>query len=238
LQLDGLTIVDLLAASVLKSVAVDLTNFAVAGVSDVEEARTVYLVPSDMQLTLFEREVSKEKLLVQLRTSVGTLLDDVRGMFDIVLIDCPPGLSVLTESWLREADFHITPTNPDYLSTYSLEVLGHFKGLNPDLGFAENLGVLINMNEMQSAEGAKHVRRLVENKDNRCFAATIPRTYALQNASRFDPTGERPYDKKYPGESGSAVRAVCQELLNRLAIANSPTGALQRPLEPAAPTPR
>jgi cellulose biosynthesis protein BcsQ len=62
-------------------------------------------------------------------------------MFDIVLIDCPPGLSVLTESWLREADFHIPPTKPDHISAYALEVLGHFKGLNPEMGFAENLGV-------------------------------------------------------------------------------------------------
>ena len=65
-------------------------------------------------------------------------------MFDIVLIDCPPGLSVLTESWLREVEFLISPIKPDHLSAYALEVLGHFKGLNPELGFAENLGVLLN----------------------------------------------------------------------------------------------
>ena len=65
LQSDGLTIVDLLVASVLNNVAVDWPRFVVGGVSDVDEARTVYLVPSDMQLTLFEREVSKESLHAQ-----------------------------------------------------------------------------------------------------------------------------------------------------------------------------
>ena len=39
-----------------------------------DEARTVYLIPSDMQLTLFEREVSKESLHQRLRSSIGTLL--------------------------------------------------------------------------------------------------------------------------------------------------------------------
>ena len=53
LQSDGLTIVDLLVASVLNNVAVDWPRFVVGGVSDVDEARTVYLIPSDMQLTLF-----------------------------------------------------------------------------------------------------------------------------------------------------------------------------------------
>ena len=48
LQSDGLTIVDLLVASVLNNVAVDWPRFVVGGVSDVDEARSVYLVPSDM----------------------------------------------------------------------------------------------------------------------------------------------------------------------------------------------
>jgi chromosome partitioning protein len=100
----------------------------VGGVSDVDEARTVYLIPSDMQLTLFEREVSKESLHARLRTSIGALLGHVRSVFDIILIDCPPGLSVLTESWLREADFHFSPTKPDYVSTCGLEVFRRFKG--------------------------------------------------------------------------------------------------------------
>jgi len=43
LQSDGLTIVDLLVASVLNNVAVDWPRFVVGGVSDVDEARTVYL---------------------------------------------------------------------------------------------------------------------------------------------------------------------------------------------------
>ena len=218
LQVDGLTIVDLLVASVLKNAAVDWTRYVVAGVSDVDAARTVYLIPSDMQLTLFEREVSREKQLVRLRASVGALLGSMREMFDIVFIDCPPGLSVLTESWLREADFHIPPTKPDHISSYSLEVLAHFKGLNPEMGFAENLGVLINMKETQSAIDADHQRRLMDNAANRCFARAIPRTPALQLASQFS-SAERSYAIKYPADSGDALQAVCEELLDRLAAA-------------------
>ena len=167
LQSDGLTIVDLLVASVLNNVAVDWPRFVVGGVSDVDEARTVYLIPSDMQLTLFEREVSKESLHARLRTSIGALLNHVRSVFDIILIDCPPGLSVLTESWLREADFHLSPTKPDYVSTCGLEVFRRFKGLNPEMGFAENLGVVINMRDAQSPVEADYQRWLGENPDNR-----------------------------------------------------------------------
>jgi chromosome partitioning protein len=237
LQLDGLTIVDLLVASVLDNVPADWSRFAVTGVSDVEEARTVYLIPSDMQLTLFEREVAKESRLAGMRASVGALLAHVGAVFDVVLIDCPPGLSVLTESWLREADFHISPTKPDHISSYALEVFAHFKGLNPEMGFAENLGVLINMKEMQSTVDADHQRRLMENRNNRCFVQAVPRTAALQHASHFTPV-ERSYDTKYPGESGNAMRAVCQELLNRLAAVNAASTASPPPSRSAAPMPR
>jgi chromosome partitioning protein len=199
----------------------------VGGVSDVDEARTVYLIPSDMQLTLFEREVSKESLHARLRTSIGALLNHVRGVFDIILIDCPPGLSVLTESWLREADFHFSPTKPDYVSTCGLEVFRRFKGLNPEMGFAENLGVVINMDSHSPVE-ADYQRWLGENPDNKLFPQTIPRTSALQHASHLSPV-ERSYMAKYPGESSAAVRAVCQELLNRLAAANEAAGSEPQP---------
>jgi chromosome partitioning protein len=235
LQSDGLTIVDLLVASVLNNQAVDWPRFVVGGVSDVDEARTVYLVPSDMQLTLFEREVSKESLHARLRTSIGALLNHVRSVFDIVLIDCPPGLSVLTESWLREADFHISPTKPDYVSTCGLEVFRRFKSLNPEMGFAENLGVIINMRDAQSSVEADYQKWLADNPDNRLFAPTVPRTSALQHASQLSAI-ERSFMAKYPGESSVAIRAVCQELLSRLAASGAST-SVSNPTPPAAAPP-
>lgn len=224
-QADGATIVDLLVADVLRKEAVDWQRFVVGGVSDVQEARSVYLIPSDMQLTLFEREVAQEEALVQLRASIGGLLGQLRAVFDIVVIDCPPGLSVVTESWLREADFYISPVVPDQLSIYSLEVFNHFKGRNPEMGFSENLGVLINMRDVQSAPDADHERRLRDNADNRCFASTVPRTQTLQHAVQVSAM-ERPYGAKYPGEAGAALRAICEELLDRLAAANAAGGAI------------
>jgi chromosome partitioning protein len=228
LQSDGLTIVDLLVASVLNNDAVDWPRFVVGGVSDVDEARSVYLVPSDMQLTLFEREVSKESLHGKLRSSIGALLKHVRGVFDIVLIDCPPGLSVLTESWLREADFHLSPTKPDYVSTCGLEVFRRFKGLNPEMGFAENLGVIVNMKDAYSSVDADYQRWLMENPDNLCFAQAVPRTSALQVAAQLSPV-ERSYVAKYPGDSGVTIRAVAEELINRLTGANRAAQAKPQP---------
>jgi chromosome partitioning protein len=220
---------------VLNNVAVEWPRFVVGGVSDVDEARTVYLVPSDMQLTLFEREVSKESLHQRLRSSIGNLLANVRGVFDIVFIDCPPGLSILTESWLREADFHFSPTKPDYVSTCGLEVFRRFKGLNPEMGFADNIGVCVNMKDMHSPVDADYHRWLLSNADNRCFSQPVPRTSALQHASQLSAV-ERSYVAKYPGESGAAIKLIAEELLSRLAAANA-AGAKAAPMSNSPPSP-
>jgi hypothetical protein len=87
--------------------------------------------------------------------------------------------------------------------------------------------VLINMKEMNSAADADNERRLRDNAGNRCFAEAVPRTRALQQAPQLSAV-ERPYDTKYPGESGAALHAVSQELLERVAAANAGTGGPSR----------
>ena len=224
LQSEGLTLVDFLISSVLNNTPAEWPRFVVRGVSDIDDARSVFLIPSDMQLTLFEREVSKESLRGRLRTSISTLLSNVRTVFDVVLLDCPPGLSVLTESWLREADFHISPTKADYVSTCGLEVFRRFKSLNPEMGFAQNLGVLINMKDNNSPTDNEYHRWLAGNADNFCFEQSIPRAGALQDAARFQ-VQDRSYQAKYPGEAGKALKAVTIESLERMAAANREVAA-------------
>ncbi len=217
LQSEGLTIVDYLVATVLNNTTPDWTRFVVRNVSDVDDARTVYLIPSDMQLTLFEREASKESLHERLRATIGGLLSEAQKVFDVVLIDCPPGLSVLTESWLREASLHVSPTKPDYVSICGLEVLRRFKSLNPEMGFATNLGVVVNMKDGLSPADEEYDRWLRENGDNRCFGQALPRSNAVQDAARFQ-SYERSYQAKYPGEIGHALRALTVEILERMSL--------------------
>jgi chromosome partitioning protein len=225
LQQSGLTLVDYLVARVLQNGASEWPRFVVRNVSDVDDARQVFLIPSDMQLTLFEREVSKESLHGRLRAVIAALLNEARSVFDVVLIDCPPGLSVLTECWLREADFHISPTKADYVSVCGLEVFRRFKSLNPEMGFADNLGVLVNMKDANSASEDDYHNWLRENPENRCFDHVVPRAMVLQEAARFH-TPDRSYFAKYPGQTGQSLRAVTEEFLARLKAAQ--TGAPAR----------
>ena len=64
--------------------------------------------------------------------------------------------------------------------------------------------------------------------DNRCFVQAVPRTSALQHATQLSPV-ERSFVAKYPGESGSAISAVAQELINRLNAANEASATPSHP---------
>ena len=216
LQTGGQTIVEYLIATVLNKQKEDWRTYVVAGVSDVDDANSISLLPSDVQLTLFEREVSRESQHLRLRTVIGDLLEHLRSSFDIILIDCPPGLSVLTESWLREADFYISPTKADYISTCGLEVFRRFKSLHPEMGFAQNLGVVINMKDMTSKVDGDYHDWLQQDPDNRCFQSVLARMTVLQDAARFTEI-ERSFTAKYPGSAGRTLRQLATEITVRIA---------------------
>jgi chromosome partitioning protein len=92
------------------------------------------------------------------------------------------------------------------------------------MGFAESLGVIINMKDPHSAEDAQYEDWLRQDPENRCFSQPILRASPLQSATRFAPR-LRSYWAKYPGQTGTALRELAAELLWRLAA--SQPGATQ-----------
>jgi chromosome partitioning protein len=211
----GRTIVELLIASVLSETPTRWQDFVVDGASDVDDARTISLLPSDTHLTLFEREVSKRDHEVKLRRCIRTWLDEAKRAYDIVMIDSAPGLSVLTECWLREADFYLSPTKPDYISTRGLKFLREFRQRDPEMGFAEPLGVIVNMKDPLTPEDEQYDAWLRQDSQHRCFQQSVARVGPLQTAGRISPR-PRSYWAKYPGSTGEHLRDLTAELLYRI----------------------
>jgi chromosome partitioning protein len=218
LQDEGQTLVDYLIPTVLRGGMENWRQYVIGGVSDVDDARSIDLFPSDTNLTLFEREVSKGEREAQLRRIIGALLRETRQAYDLIFVDSAPGLSVLTECWLREADFYISPTRPDYISTRGLAFLNKFRQRNPEMGFADLLGVIINMKDPQSTEDEQYEYWLRLEPENRCFTRSVLRVTPLQSAAHFSPR-DRSYWAKYPGHTGDQLRYLTDELLHRVAEA-------------------
>ena len=111
-------------------------------------------------------------------------LEAVREDYDVIFIDCPPSLELLTLNALCAADAILVPVQCEY---YALEGLSDLmttmravkRGLNPNLYL---FGVVLTMYDGRtnfSAQVAEEVRRHFPGK---VFAAAIPRNVRLAEA--------------------------------------------------------
>jgi chromosome partitioning protein len=57
---------------------------------------------------------------------LGSLLAPLKGEYDVIFLDCPPGISLLSESVLRAADALLVPLIPTTLSVRTLDQLTGF----------------------------------------------------------------------------------------------------------------
>jgi chromosome partitioning protein len=53
-----------------------------------------------------------EACVALVRSSIDAVLDRAAGGFDVILVDCPPGISMLTEAVLARANMLLVPTAP------------------------------------------------------------------------------------------------------------------------------
>ncbi len=169
------------------------------------------LLPGNIDLTAAEirlmDETAREQRLKQ-------ALEPVRGDYDIILVDCPPSLSLLTLNALTAADSVLVPMQCEYYALEGLSALlqtiDALKGrLNPRL---EIEGVLRTMFDVRnnlanavSAELTTHFGELV-------FRTIIPRNVRLAEAPSHGQS-ILGYDRASRG--GVAYLGLAGELLRR-----------------------
>ena len=142
-------------------------------------------------------------------------LAQLKEQYDVIFIDCPPSLELLTINALAAADGILVPVQCEY---YALEGLADLmttmrlmkKKINPDL---EIFGVMLTMFDGRtnfSTQVAQEVRRHFPGK---VFATVIPRNIRLAEA----PSHGLPvtvYDRSSKGSV--AYKALAQEVLKKL----------------------
>jgi chromosome partitioning protein len=102
----------------------------ISTVSHRNQQLAISLLPSSPNLRDFEhrmihdltqRNMSWSRIVELLSGAMSVQLAKARKDYDFVLIDCAPGISVLTEATIRLADLVIVPTIADFLSTFGLQ---------------------------------------------------------------------------------------------------------------------
>src|ERR671926_1706935 len=105
-------------------------------------------------------------------------LRDVKRRYDVILIDCPPALGLLTVNAVVAADYALVSTEAQYFSLQgveqALEVVELAKeSLHPDL---EWLGVVLNIADMRLIHAREALEQLRERFGERGFEAGIRRS--------------------------------------------------------------
>ncbi len=144
-------------------------------------------------------------------------LEPLRERYDLLLIDCPPSLGLLTVNALAAADEVIIPVQAEYLA---LEGLGHLshtielvrRNLNPPLRVR---GIVLTMFDART-NLAKQVEAEVRRHFDNAFRAVIPRSVRLSEA----PSHGEPIQRYDPLSAGArAYDALADELLDQLQLA-------------------
>ncbi len=169
------------------------------------------VIPADRDLIGAEIElVSVPQRELRLRR----VLEPLRARFDLIFIDCPPSLGLLTLNALVAADAVLIPLHCEY---FALEGLADLVGtlrrvcgtLNPALDIE---GVLLTMYDDRTNLGHLVARDVREFFKEKVFNTVIPRNVRLGEA----PSHGLPavlYDAKSRG--AEAYVALAQEMLAR-----------------------
>lgn len=128
------TMTDFVDARFIHRENVFLNDFIARDVSQTmydEKRLKIDIVASAPGLRMAERELiyelsdqgfSMRAIEGQVFKELSKDLAAVKGFYDYIIFDCPPGISALTEVAIRCSDLVIVPTVPDYVSYAGLEV--------------------------------------------------------------------------------------------------------------------
>ena len=140
-------------------------------------------------------------------------LRDVKRRHDLVLIDCPPALGLLTVNALVAADYALISSEAEYFSLQgveqALEVVELAKeSLHPDL---EWLGVVLNLADMRTVHAREAHLQLSERFGSKVFGSVVRRSV------RYAESSERGVSiLDYRPELGADYVDLAVELLERL----------------------
>jgi chromosome partitioning protein len=143
-------------------------------------------------------------------------LRDVGRHHDVILIDCPPALGLLTVNAVVAADYALISTEAQYFSLQgveqALEIIELAKeNLHPDL---EWLGVVLNIADLRTIHSREALTQLRERFAERVFDSVV------RQSIRYAESAERGVSiLDYRAELGDDYLGLAAEVLDRIGMA-------------------
>jgi chromosome partitioning protein len=170
------------------------------------------LLPANSDLTAAEVRLLQE---IGREMKLRLALEPVRGLYEFLLIDCPPSMNMLTLNALTAADGVLIPIQCEY---YALEGLSSLletikqvrNTVNPDLQIE---GLLRTMYDPRNRLAAEVSAQLEKHFRDKVYDVIIPRNVRLAEAPSFG----LPVIYHDRGSRGAAAYlALADELLKRV----------------------
>lgn len=205
-----------MGSGINKESAAASTYEVLLGLEPIANARTATegdydLIPANGRLSGAELELIE---LDRRERRLRSALDDVRGDYDFILIDCPPSLNLLTVNALVAAQSVLIPMQCEYYALEGLTALVNTirkvrETLNPQLQIE---GLLRTMFDPRNNLDNEVSAQLKEHFGDKLYRTVIPRNIRLAEA----PSHGKPvivYDMQSKG--AQAYLALAGEILRR-----------------------
>lgn len=189
-----------------------LGNFSIREVVLMSKEKNVWILPSNVNLAglevdLLELENKHEQLKIH--------VNQIRNNYDVILIDCPPNLGILTINALASADSVLIPLQTEYYAlegiTQLIRVIDRVqKSINPTLTL---VGVLLTMYDQRTNLSKMVVEDVRTHFKDKVFETIVPRNVKLSEAPSFGQSILL-YAPDSPG--AQAYEKVAKELLTRI----------------------
>lgn len=145
-------------------------------------------------------------------------LQRVRTRYDLIILDCPPNLSLVGINALMAADSLIVPVTPQHLAVEGLvSLLASVETVRLRLSSKNHLlGILLTMVEPASGRGSSLAKHLREQYGDRVFRTEIGWSRALEEA----PMSARTIFQLAPrSRTADAFQRFAAEVVDRLRVA-------------------
>jgi chromosome partitioning protein len=168
-------------------------------------------VPADASPTVADLLQGKAK--AKAATHEG--LKDARKQHDLILIDCPPALGLLTINGLVAADWALISSEAQYFALQgvngALDVIEQAKEFyNDNLEF---LGVVMNIADMRTIHSREAYEALKEHFDDKVFETVIRSSIAYAESAE---SGQSILDHR--PDLGRDYLALADEVLSRVGL--------------------
>ncbi len=171
----------------------------------------VDVLPGSMRLATADMVLTRRKSAT---AALDRVLRGSEKIYDAVIIDCPPGLSMLTAVGLRASTGFVVPTTPQDLAVDALARF--FEGLDTmrsEIGDTKLLGILLTMVDWRIRHTEEMVQAVRKKYGKKVFGQEIPINVKLTEASAY---GVSIFELESWSTGGVAYRKFSGELLRRL----------------------